>query len=93
MVCLLVALLCACESCIVLFFSSGGLGVCHGFPLVHGTGYFVPVQGLAENPLAQAFPESYNCPFSIQCPSCCKGEAFACGNVGVDVPANHDEFH
>ena len=56
-------------------------------------GNFVSVQGFAVDPFAQAFPESYDGAFSVECPASHKGKSFEGGDVGVDVPTSHGELH
>ena len=92
MVCLVMAL-CVCEPHVVFLFSSGDFGACCGFPFIHGVGNFVPVQCFAMDSLAQALPEPYYSSLGIEGPTGSKGESFEGGNVGVDVPSSHGEFH
>ena len=93
--CLLVATLRVCEPCVVFFFGSGDFGMCCGFPFVHGAQNFVSVQSFAVDSLAQALSEVYNGSFSIEGPTSSEGEgkSFKGGDVGVDVPSSHGEFH
>ena len=93
MVCLLVVALCTCESCIVFFLGPGDFGVCCCFPFIHGAGNFVPIQCLAVDSFAQAFSELYDGSFSVKSPASCESKSFKGGDVGVDVPPGHGEFH
>ena len=93
MTCLLVAMLCAHEPCIVFFLGSGDFGTCCHFPFIHGAGDFVPVQRFAVDSFAYAFPEPYNGSFSVKGLAGCEGKPFKGGYVGVNVPPGHSELH
>ena len=79
--CLLIAVLCVGEPCVVFFFGPGDFGACCCFPFVHGTRDFVSIQCFAVNSLTQAFPEAYNSSFGIECPASSKCQPFEGGNV------------
>ena len=91
--CLLIVALCIGEPCVVFFFGSGDFGACCCFPFVHGARDFVSIQHFAVDTLAQAFPEAYDSSFGVECPASSKCQPFKGGDVSVDVPSRHGEFH
>ena len=90
---LLVAALCVGEPCVVFFFGSSDFGARCCFPFVHSMRNLIPIQGFAVYPLAQAFSEAYNGPFSVEGPTSSEGQSFEGGNISVNVPPCHGEFH
>ena len=93
MTCLLIVMLCVCEPCVVFFFGPGDFSVYCRFPFIHSARDFVPIQRLAMDPLAQAFSEAYNGSFSIEGPTSSESESFKGGDVGINIPSSHGEFH